>query len=578
MSEKLEAAGQDSQEAKTAAVSPQPSWLYFLFGSTILAVLALGATAVLAQFLDNRPVNLRPISMYYARVIPEILETNFVPAEGIRQSGPELHESDKSSVFYYTFDVDLPTQLNAANIIALTQKALREHHVETQEIAVENGLSGLSLSLSGLEFARVLFHAAPTPAATPQVDLRAACTHMAQDLRSFLSSRELPEASIVQDPPVEQRDDATLWIQTTFRVAVPAGMRPEDWSAELNQALTQPGSEVRVRTGAGGEEVIEGLVFAKMAVSATVATGTPAEAPPTAVDLGDVVKIALPTLDELPLDSVDYGPSGKKPDIEGEGELPTPEKPSEETPAEPAKPKEETPEKPVAHKAVSPKEAGKLAKIALILDDGGYHRPENEPALELDTGMTLSVLPHTPHGKALAKAAGAAGFEVMLHMPMQTHSKTIKPFPGQIDTDMDAETIKRLTNEAFEQVPGASGANNHTGSLFTCDPERMRVFLDVLKTRGLYFVDSLTISASEAFEVAEDMGVPAAQRTIFLDNSPETAAIEAQFKALVEAARNNGHAIGIGHFRKNTVAVIRELLPTLADEGCQLVHVSELVR
>lgn len=575
MSGNLDEAGQDPLGPAPRAVPSRSSWLYFLGGSTVLAVAALAGTAVLAQFLDNRPLNLRPLSAHFAGVVIETLQQHFVPDKGIRQSGPELRQNASSSLYYYSFDVDVPPQLNAATVAALTEKSLRDRLVETQAIPIESAVAGLSLSLSGLEFARIAFHAPPAGTATPLTDLRAACVHMAQELFAFLIAHSIPEKSIVQEPGSEQRDDLALWTLTSFRVSAPEGLRTDDWAAALNQSLVQPGSEVRMRTGAAGEQIVEGFVSGKMAVSAVLHFSTSKEVPPMAADLDDVVKIALPTFDELPLDSVDYGPAGKKAPREGET-LPAaePGKESEELPS----PIPQIPDKLPIPKAGTPKDLAKAAKIAIILDDGGYHRPENEPALDLDPGLTLSILPHTPHGKALAEAAEAAGFEVMLHMPMQTHSKKIKPFPGQINTDMDADTIERLTNEALAQVPGAVGANNHTGSLFTSDPERMRVFLDVLKKRGLYFVDSLTIASSEAFEVAEDMEVPAAQRTVFLDNTPDPESIQAQFKALVEAAQNNGHAIGIGHFRKNTVAVLEELLPTLAEEGCQLVHVSELVR
>ncbi len=216
------------------------------------------------------------------------------------------------------------------------------------------------------------------------------------------------------------------------------------------------------------------------------------------------------------------------------------------------------------------------ALLAIILDDGGWGGSVTRRVLELDNRLTLAILPHTPFCGQTARDASALGFEVMLHMPMETGGGKW-PHEGLLKTDMDRETIQRLTHEALAQVPGAAGVNNHTGTLFTTDAERLGWFMEVLKGEGLYFVDSRTNSRSVAHAAAEEQGLRALSRDVFLDNDSAPDYIRGQLDILIARARARGRAVGIGHFRQNTVTVLEEELPGLEEQGVKLVPLSELL-
>ena len=88
-----------------------------------------------------------------------------------------------------------------------------------------------------------------------------------------------------------------------------------------------------------------------------------------------------------------------------------------------------------------------------------------------------------------------------------------------------------------------------------------------LKSRGLVFIDSLTIQNSVALARANAMGVPAIPRDVFLDNVPDHAAIRAQIAQTEAIARRTGHALAIGHPRAATVDVLAQYLPTMEARG-----------
>ena len=217
------------------------------------------------------------------------------------------------------------------------------------------------------------------------------------------------------------------------------------------------------------------------------------------------------------------------------------------------------------------------AVTVVILDDGGYGGPDTEQALSLDPKVTLAILPNTPAARNTAERGVAKGFEVMLHMPMETAVKGIRAVGGQLDTSMDREMIHRLTLDALAQVPGVKGVNYHTGGKFIQDYERTQWFMEVVRDQRLYFVDSRTTGRSAGHAAATALGLRNADRDVFLDNESATDYIRRQFDLLVEGAQKRGAAIGIGHFRRNTVAVLHELLPKLSARGIELVHVSELL-
>src|SRR5690606_38194193 len=121
------------------------------------------------------------------------------------------------------------------------------------------------------------------------------------------------------------------------------------------------------------------------------------------------------------------------------------------------------------------------------------------------------------------------------------------------------------------------GVNNHMGSRFTADAAAMGPVLAELKARGLLFLDSRTTSRSMGAKLARDMGLPYAERDIFLDNERDAAAIRRQLLAAEAQARRKGAAIVIGHPHPETVESLSIWLSELEDKGFVLVPLTALV-
>lgn len=218
------------------------------------------------------------------------------------------------------------------------------------------------------------------------------------------------------------------------------------------------------------------------------------------------------------------------------------------------------------------------ARVAIVFDDAGGQLAQLDPILALGRPVTVAVLPGLPASRMVAERARAAGLEVLLHLPLEAEDPARRLGPHGITTAMSEAAVVREVEAALASVPGAVGINGHMGSRATADPRVMRAILRVARSRGLFFVDSRTTPASVVVPLARAAGVPAAERTVFLDNAEDPEGIAVQVRRLLEVALARGEAIGIGHVQRVTADVVRALLPAFDAAGVALVPVSWLVR
>jgi uncharacterized protein len=214
--------------------------------------------------------------------------------------------------------------------------------------------------------------------------------------------------------------------------------------------------------------------------------------------------------------------------------------------------------------------------IAIILDDIGNNAALGAQAIALSGAITYAVLPHTPHGEKLALLAHRAGKEVMLHAPMSNLAQ--HPLgEGGLTPLLSEEEFTASLLRSIAAVPFAKGVNNHMGSELTSARLQMQWLMRELKSKNLYFVDSLTTATSVAAETAGEYAVPNLRRHVFLDNQATFENIDFEFKRLLNIARDKGSAVGIGHPYPETLAYLEQALDTLEAEGIELIPVSRML-
>ncbi len=216
-------------------------------------------------------------------------------------------------------------------------------------------------------------------------------------------------------------------------------------------------------------------------------------------------------------------------------------------------------------------------RVAVIIDDCGNSLRNRELLFSLDYPLTLAVLPGLRHTSAFDRLAAEHGFEVILHCPMEGLNRDLDPGPGVLLREMEAGELARQFAENIRGLPHAVGVNNHMGSAFTSDSAAMDMLMEELKTRGLFFVDSLTVPNTATGPAAEAAGVRCLFRDVFLDHENREEFILGQLEALKQKALRRGRAIAIGHDRTLTLEILARELPSLAEKNLQLVPVSDLL-
>ena len=216
-------------------------------------------------------------------------------------------------------------------------------------------------------------------------------------------------------------------------------------------------------------------------------------------------------------------------------------------------------------------------KLAIIIDDLGYDSKIACSFIELDLPLSFSVLPSATFTKRIVRRANKEGRELILHLPMEPKGfPSVDPGPGALFLSMDEKELKRVLDQDLKEIQGARGVNNHMGSSFTEDHDKMEIILKDLKKRNLFFVDSRTTAGTIGFKLAKKIGLPTASRSVFLDNDLSPKAIRIQIERLLNIARHSGTAIGIGHPHKETLEVLGEYCSKIKAEFC-VIPVSKLV-
>jgi hypothetical protein len=216
-------------------------------------------------------------------------------------------------------------------------------------------------------------------------------------------------------------------------------------------------------------------------------------------------------------------------------------------------------------------------RLAIILDDLGNDRAAAQAIFALPYPLTISVLPNHPHSVDIAQEARRRGFQVMLHLPMES-LRNEQPEAQELRPGMSAADVNGLVADLLQAVPDVAGVNNHQGSQSTADAALMDELMPVLREHDLFYVDSRTTTATVAFDTAQRFGVRCGFRNVpFLDDVAEVSAVRKQLLLALRGAQRKGDAIAIGHPHAATLQALRDVLPEAKSQGVRLVFASEVV-
>ena len=220
---------------------------------------------------------------------------------------------------------------------------------------------------------------------------------------------------------------------------------------------------------------------------------------------------------------------------------------------------------------------GREPVIAIVIDDMGVSHRRTANISSLDYPLTSSFLTYASNLRPQIAAGERAGHEIIAHLPMEPKA-SMNVSPDVLTVKMNEKQVAEGLNGMLDKFPGIAGVNNHMGSRFTEDAERMDVVMKELEKRGLFFLDSKTTPHSAGEKAAKDNRVRYVSRNVFLDNEDKFDYVMRQLRQTEAIARKNGYAVAIGHPKEQTYNALKVWLPTLKSRNLRLVHLSEIVK
>ena len=219
-----------------------------------------------------------------------------------------------------------------------------------------------------------------------------------------------------------------------------------------------------------------------------------------------------------------------------------------------------------------------LRQISIIIDDIGNDLGPVRELLKIDADITFAILPLCSHSRESAEMLHKANRETLLHLPMEPDSyPKEKPGNGALFTDMNNEELIFQLEKDLASVPYISGVNNHMGSKFMADEDKLVLIFNKLKRKKMFFIDSRTTAKTKASAASEKVNIQMASRRVFLDNDRDYNEI---YKKLLDVAQNSSDVspvIIIGHPYPETIRAIKDASRVLREKGIMIVPVSKLI-
>ncbi len=217
-------------------------------------------------------------------------------------------------------------------------------------------------------------------------------------------------------------------------------------------------------------------------------------------------------------------------------------------------------------------------RVAILLGGLGMSQSATLTAIQQLPGeITLAFNPYARELQGWIDQARAAGHEIMIQMPMEPHDYPDNdPGPHTLLTGLDpADNIARA-EWLLSRFAGYVGATSYMGAKFTGSRQDLKPVLQILRSRGLMFLDSRASSNSVAREIAAEIGLVQASNNRFIDTRASRATIDARLAELERIARARGSAIGIAFPYPVTIERLAAWAKTLEAKRLVLAPISAM--
>jgi uncharacterized protein len=214
----------------------------------------------------------------------------------------------------------------------------------------------------------------------------------------------------------------------------------------------------------------------------------------------------------------------------------------------------------------------KNARLAIVIDDVGYSYNSTYDFLSLGFPVTFAVIPDLPGSRKFYELFRKYGYDMLIHIPMEPLKGRKYVEDNAIFTDMSDNDIRKRIDHFLSEYPDAIGANNHMGSKAVTDPRLLNDVFAELSRNNKVWLDSMTSVNSLSKDIALVNGLSYFKRDVFFDNYKDRESIKMSMDKLIQKAKANGYAVGIGHIQsRELVSVLKEYYGKRNELGIEFV-------
>ena len=240
---------------------------------------------------------------------------------------------------------------------------------------------------------------------------------------------------------------------------------------------------------------------------------------------------------------------------------------------------------PVVSRKTFAKEKAPKPMLAIVIDDfGSYDQSGVGKLLSSGLPITCALIPNVDYSENNRQLITHAGYELILHMPMESHVNLPQAWYGPVyikNNDSPEIAIQKLES-CLNKLPGVLGFNIHIGSGVSQNKKLMTAIYEYANKHNLYFLDSRTIETKATENACKNTGSVYLGRDVFLEPHKNRSYNGVQNRILEGAniALEKGYAIVIGHVGaeggENTANAIIDTAPLVNKMGVDIVPLSKI--
>jgi len=218
-------------------------------------------------------------------------------------------------------------------------------------------------------------------------------------------------------------------------------------------------------------------------------------------------------------------------------------------------------------------------RVAVIVVGLGLSRASSMAAIKkLPPEVSFVFDPYAQKLEDWLLRSRLSGHEVFLGLPLQSDRfPFVDAGPYSLSVDATTEENMAQLTKLLSRFPGYVGVAALGDSRFTTMVDKIKPVLEVIKARGLMYVDSSLNNASVVPRIADEIGVPRAIGNLVIDAVPSRRAIDARLAKLERIARDQTMAIAIVRAYPATIERLNLWFDSLRAKRLVLAPVSALV-